>query len=259
MVRTFTGNHPPRGDRDEQDDTRPLESDLNDFRPLPRNLFVGGAEQEQVDEFDDERTPTGYATQPEQLPTQAETRRKYSRQNRVRPGSGRPEGLQESAPAIELEQRAKILEMVIGRILSRLIPDDPLIPLLSGGKHPAAVVATCNSPALSNVVVPTRPRGSGKSNHEPSSSKQGEELMKKNADFERQLKDVQKSIDELRRLRSRQQALDLDSAPLNPSITAEPYQEGFKIPHLETYDGSGDPDEHLHTYQTIMKIQISIW
>ncbi|GLT28344.1 hypothetical protein SLA2020_032840 [Shorea laevis] len=145
--------------------------------------------------------------------------------------------------------------MAIGRILSRLIPDDPLIPLLSGGEHQAAVVATCNSPALSNVAVPTRPKRSGKSNHEPSSSKHGKELMKKNADLERQLKDIQKSIDKLKSPRSRQQALDLDSAPLNLSITTEPYQEGFKIPHLETYDGSGDPDEHLHTYQTIMKIQ----
>ncbi|GKV46573.1 hypothetical protein SLEP1_g53545 [Rubroshorea leprosula] len=43
--------------------------------------------------------------------------------------------------------------------------------------------------------------------------------------------------------------------PTNLSITAEPYQEGFKIPHLETYDGSSDPDEHLHTYQAIMRIQ----
>ncbi|GKU88301.1 hypothetical protein SLEP1_g2584 [Rubroshorea leprosula] len=183
MVRTFTGNHPPRENVDDQGDTQVLESDLNDFQTLPRNLFVGGAEQEQSNTLDDdERTPTG-------------------------------------------------------------------------GEQPAAVVATCNSPALSNVVVPTRPRGSGKLNPEPSSSRHNEELLKKNTDLERQLKDVQKSIDELRSPRSRQQALDLDSAPLNLSITAELYQEGFKIPHLETYDGSGDPDEYLHTYQAIMRIQ----
>ncbi|GKV28123.1 hypothetical protein SLEP1_g37209 [Rubroshorea leprosula] len=79
--------------------------------------------------------------------------------------------------------------------------------------------------------------------------------MRKNADLERQLRDIQKSIDELKSPRSHQQTVDLDSAPLNMSITAEPYQEGFKISHLETYDGSGDPDEHLHTYQAIMRIQ----
>ncbi|GKV00762.1 hypothetical protein SLEP1_g13399 [Rubroshorea leprosula] len=145
--------------------------------------------------------------------------------------------------------------MAMGKILARLIPDDPLIPLLNRDAQPAAVVATRNSPALSNIVVPTRPRGSGKLNIEPSSSKHSEELMRKNADLERQLRDVQKSIDELKSPRSHQLTLDLDSAPLNLSITAEPYQEGFKIPHLETYDGTKDPDEHLHTYQAIMRIQ----
>ncbi|GKV40818.1 hypothetical protein SLEP1_g48419 [Rubroshorea leprosula] len=165
------------------------------------------------------------------------------------------EHLQESARTSELEERTRVLEITMGKILSRLNPDDPLILLLNMGEQPAAVVATCNSLALSNVVVPTIPKGSGKLNPEPNSSRHNEELLKKNADLERQLKDVQKSIDELKSPRSRQQALDLDSAPLNLSITAEPYQEGFKIPHLETYDVSGDSDEHLHTYQAIMRIQ----
>ncbi|GKV14870.1 hypothetical protein SLEP1_g25676 [Rubroshorea leprosula] len=182
MVRTFTGIRPPRDEMDEQEDTQLSEPGLNNYRTMPRNLVVGGAEQDQLSGTDDERTPTGDA-------------------------------------------------------------------------QPAAVVAARNSPTLSNIVVPTRPRGSGKLNIEPSSSKHSEELMSKNADLERQLRDVQKFIDELKSLRSHQQTLDLDSAPLNLSITAEPYQEGFKIPHLETYDGSGDPDKHLHTYQAIMRIQ----
>ncbi|GKU90467.1 hypothetical protein SLEP1_g4457 [Rubroshorea leprosula] len=133
--------------------------------------------------------------------------------------------------------------------------EQPSLKREPGDAQPAAVVATRNSSALSNVVVPTRPRGSGRLNPEPSSSRHNEELIKKNTDLERQLKDVQKSIDELKSPKSHQQTLDLDSAPLNLSITAEPYQEGFKIPHLETYDGSGDPDEHLHTYQAITRIQ----
>ncbi|GKV15610.1 hypothetical protein SLEP1_g26386 [Rubroshorea leprosula] len=147
--------------------------------------------------------------------------------------------------------------MAIGRILSCLIPDDPLIPLLNKGGHPTKVVA-CDSPTLSNVVVPTKPKGSGKLNLEPSSSKLNEELLKKNNELEKQLESIQKSIDKLKIPRSRQQVLDLDSAPLSISITTEPYQERFKIPHLETYDGSNDLDEHLHTYQAIMKIQSAI-
>ncbi|GKV43001.1 hypothetical protein SLEP1_g50348 [Rubroshorea leprosula] len=166
-----------------------------------------------------------------------------------------PTGSTEPAQTTKLEERTRVLEMAMGKILAHLIPDDPLIPLLNRDAQPATVVATKNSPALSNIVVPTRLRGSGKLNNEPSSSKHNEELMRKNADLERQLRDVQKSIDELKSPRSHQQTLDLDSAPLNLSITTEPYQEGFKIPHLETYDGSGDPNEHLHTYQAIMRIQ----
>ncbi|GKV52999.1 hypothetical protein SLEP1_g59549, partial [Rubroshorea leprosula] len=253
MVRTFTGGRPPRNEIDEQEDDHVSEAGLNDFRPMPRNLFVGGAEQDHLSETDDERTPTGYATQPEQFQAPIGTRQRSARLNNSQ--RERPERSTEPARTTELEERTRVLEMAMGKILARLIPDDPLIPLLNKDAQPAAVVATRNSLALSNIVVPTRPRGSGKLNIEPSSSKYSEELMRKNADLERQLRDVQKSIDELKSPRSHQQTLDLDSAPLNLSITAEPYQEGFKIPHLETYDGTKDPDEHLHTYQAIMRIQ----
>ncbi|GKU99596.1 hypothetical protein SLEP1_g12420 [Rubroshorea leprosula] len=219
-----------------------------------RNLFVGGAEQDQLSGTDDdERTPTGYATQPEQFQIPTRMRQRHPRQGI--PQNERPKRSTKLAWTIELEKRTRVLEMAMGKILDRLIPDDPLIPLLNRDTQSAAVVATHNSPTLSKVGVPTRPRGSGKLNPEPSSSKHNEELLKKNADLERQLKDVQKSIDELKSPRSRQQALDLDNAPLNLSIKAKPYQEGFKIPHLETYDGFGDLDEHLHTYQAIMRIQ----
>ncbi|GKU90690.1 hypothetical protein SLEP1_g4654 [Rubroshorea leprosula] len=254
MVHTFTGGRPPRNEMDEQEDIQLPEPGLNDFRPMPRNLFVGGAEQDQLSETDDdERTPTGYATQLEQFQVPTGTRQKHSR-----PYSSqheRPERSTEPTRTIKLEERTRVLEMAMGKIIARLIPDDPLIPLLNRDAQPAAVVATRNSPALSNVVVPTKPRGSGRFNNELSSSKHSEELISKNADLKRQLRDVQKSIDELKSPRLHQQTLDLDSAPLNLSITTEPYQEGFKIPHLETYDGSGDPDEHLHTYQAIMRIQ----
>ncbi|GKV11870.1 hypothetical protein SLEP1_g23088 [Rubroshorea leprosula] len=214
MARTFTGSRPPRNEIDEQEDAQLSKPGLNDFRPMPRNLFIGGAKQDQLSETnDDERTPTGYATQPEHVQIPIETRQRHPR----------PYNSQHERPERDAQS--------------------------------ATVVATRNSPALSNIVVPTKLRGSGKLNNEPSSSKHNEELMRKNVDLERHLRDVQKSIDELKSPRSHQQTLDLDSAPLNLSITAEPYEEEFKIPHLETYDGSGDPDEHLHTYQAIMRIQ----
>ncbi|GKV37277.1 hypothetical protein SLEP1_g45325 [Rubroshorea leprosula] len=174
---------------DKQDNIQFFELGPNDFRPMLRNFFVGGAEEEHLSGLEEEH-------------------------------------------------------------LSGL--DDERTP--TRGEQPAEIV-TCNSPALSNTVMLTMPRGSGRSNHEPSSSKHNEELVRKNANLKRQFKDVQRSIDELKSSKSCQQALNLDSAPLNLSITVETYQEGFKIPHLETYDGSGDLDKHLHTYQTIMRIQ----
>ncbi|GKV41596.1 hypothetical protein SLEP1_g49102 [Rubroshorea leprosula] len=223
MVLTFIGNRPPRGSMDDQDNTQLLESDLNDIQIMSRNLFVGEAEQEQSNTSDDERTPIRYATQlEEQFHISAEAKRRHSRHN-----TSRPERPMKSARMIELEERTRVLEMAMGKILSRLIPNDPLIPLLNKGEQLATIVATRNSPALSNVVILTRPRGSGKLNPEPSSSRHNEELLKKNANLERQLKDVQRSIGELKSPRSRQQ----------------------------TYDGLGDPDEHLHTYQAIMRIQ----
>ncbi|GLT57452.1 hypothetical protein SLA2020_304220 [Shorea laevis] len=188
MVRTFTGSRPPRDEMDEQEDTQLAELGLNEFRPMPRNLFVGGAEREQIIGTDDERTPTGYATQPEQFQVPVGTRRRQPRQGHLR--HERPEKTTESARTIKLEERTRVLEMAMGKILARLIPNDPLIPLLNRDAPPAAVVATRNSPALSNIVIPTRPRGSGKLNNEPSSSKHNEELMRKNADLERQLQDV---------------------------------------------------------------------
>ncbi|GKV47372.1 hypothetical protein SLEP1_g54277 [Rubroshorea leprosula] len=133
MVRTFTGNCPPRGNMDEQDNTQLLESDLNDFQPMPRNLFVGGAEQEQSNTSDDERTPTRYAIQPEeQFHVPAEAKRRHPRQN-----ASRLERSMEAARTSELEERTRVLEMAIGKILSRLIPDDPLIPFLNRGEQPA--------------------------------------------------------------------------------------------------------------------------
>ncbi|GKV17245.1 hypothetical protein SLEP1_g27777 [Rubroshorea leprosula] len=43
--------------------------------------------------------------------------------------------------------------------------------------------------------------------------------------------------------------------PLNTNITLEPYLVGFKIPQLETYDGTKDPDDHLHAFYSCMQPQ----
>ncbi|GKV43023.1 hypothetical protein SLEP1_g50365 [Rubroshorea leprosula] len=215
MVRTFIGSRPLRNEMDEQEDTQLSDLGLNDFRPMPRNLFVGGAEQDQLSGTDDdERTLSGYATQPEHFQIPTGTRQRHPRQGSLQ--HERPERSTVPARTTELEERTKVLEMAMGKILVRLILDDPLIPLLNRDPQPAAVVATRNSSALSNVVVPTRPRGSGRLNLEPSSSKHNEELIKKNTNPERQLKDVHKKEGESLRdymQRFNKATLDIDNVP----------------------------------------------
>ncbi|GKU90781.1 hypothetical protein SLEP1_g4734 [Rubroshorea leprosula] len=43
--------------------------------------------------------------------------------------------------------------------------------------------------------------------------------------------------------------------PLNTNITLEPYPAGFKISQLETYDGTKDPNDHLHAFYSCMQAQ----
>ncbi|GKU89032.1 hypothetical protein SLEP1_g3225 [Rubroshorea leprosula] len=43
--------------------------------------------------------------------------------------------------------------------------------------------------------------------------------------------------------------------PLSIKITQEPYPPGFRMPQFETYDGTKDPDDHLHAFFSIMQAQ----
>ncbi|GKV17032.1 hypothetical protein SLEP1_g27588 [Rubroshorea leprosula] len=50
-------------------------------------------------------------------------------------------------------------------------------------------------------------------------------------------------------------AADSVPHPLNTNITLEPYPASFRIPQLETYDGTKDPDDHLHAFYSCMQAQ----
>ncbi|GKU96677.1 hypothetical protein SLEP1_g9889 [Rubroshorea leprosula] len=67
--------------------------------------------------------------------------------------------------------------------------------------------------------------------------------------------DVTRRVDSLERLVAEQRdappphhAADSILHPLNTNITLEPYHTGFRIPQLETYDGTKDPDDHLYAF-----------
>ncbi|GKV35612.1 hypothetical protein SLEP1_g43858 [Rubroshorea leprosula] len=74
--------------------------------------------------------------------------------------------------------------------------------------------------------------------------------------------DVTRRLDSLEKLVAKQRgappphhAADSIPHPLNTNITLKPYPAGFRIPQLETYDGTKDPDDHLHAFYSCMQAQ----
>ncbi|GKV07025.1 hypothetical protein SLEP1_g18837 [Rubroshorea leprosula] len=74
--------------------------------------------------------------------------------------------------------------------------------------------------------------------------------------------DVTRRLDSLERLVTKQRGAppphhtaDSIPHPLNTNITLEPYPAGSKIPQLKTYDGTKDPDDHLHAFYSCMQAQ----
>ncbi|GKU97081.1 hypothetical protein SLEP1_g10263 [Rubroshorea leprosula] len=67
-------------------------------------------------------------------------------------------------------------------------------------------------------------------------------------DVTRRLDSLEKLVAEHRGAPPPHHAVDSIPHPLNTNITLEPYPAGFKIPQLETYNGTKDPDDHLHAF-----------
>ncbi|GKV24304.1 hypothetical protein SLEP1_g33931 [Rubroshorea leprosula] len=72
--------------------------------------------------------------------------------------------------------------------------------------------------------------------------------------------DVTRRLDNLEKLVAEQRCptstpADSIPHPLNTNITLEPYPASFKIPQLETYDGTKDPDDHLYAFYSCMQAQ----
>ncbi|GKV13663.1 hypothetical protein SLEP1_g24648 [Rubroshorea leprosula] len=74
-------------------------------------------------------------------------------------------------------------------------------------------------------------------------------------DVTRRLDSLEKLVAEHRGAPPLHHAADSIPHPLNTNITLEPYPAGFKIPQLETYDGTKDPDDHLHAFYSCMQAQ----
>ncbi|GKV18329.1 hypothetical protein SLEP1_g28727 [Rubroshorea leprosula] len=74
-------------------------------------------------------------------------------------------------------------------------------------------------------------------------------------DVTRRLASLEKLVAKQRGAPFPHHAADSIPHPLNTNITLEPYPAGFKIPQLETYDGTKDPNDHLHAFYSCMQAQ----
>ncbi|GKV33929.1 hypothetical protein SLEP1_g42365 [Rubroshorea leprosula] len=147
-----------------------------------------------------------------------------------------------------MQQQFGVFQLVLAQLLARDNPGDPLITLLNPTNQiptqqpqhnmtsPARTATLpCNdSPAHSHMAPLPQPPP------QPAVS----DLPKGNSE---------KMLPENRT----PQTLALPSSapiptPLNPNILQEPYPSGFRMPQLETYDGTKDPDDHLHAFCSII-------
>ncbi|GLU06909.1 hypothetical protein SLE2022_238940 [Rubroshorea leprosula] len=143
-----------------------------------------------------------------------------------------------------MQQQFGVFQLVLAQLLARNNPGDPLINLLNPAPQPLA-------PQQNPEPV----------QHAPAiSESQGQSHI---APVQQPLHDnVPRCLDSLEKLVAEQRgappphhAVDSIPHPLNTNITLEPYPAGFRIPQLETYDGTKDPDDHLHAFYSCMQAQ----
>ncbi|GKV37551.1 hypothetical protein SLEP1_g45572 [Rubroshorea leprosula] len=132
-----------------------------------------------------------------------------------------------TAQLAAMQQQFRIFQLVLAQLLARNNPADPLINLLNPAQP--------QHPPIPPQEPPPIPHNEPQ--HAP-------------------------VINSLERLVAEQRGAPPphhDTAsiphPLNTNITLEPYPPGFKILQLETYDGTKDPDDHLHAFYSCMQTQ----
>ncbi|GKV50351.1 hypothetical protein SLEP1_g57059 [Rubroshorea leprosula] len=129
-------------------------------------------------------------------------------------------------------------------LLARNNPGDPLINLLNPAQQPPA-------PQQNPQLVQPAPAVS--ESQDQSHIAPAQQPIPD--DVTRRLDSLEKLVAEHRGAPPPRHATNSIPHPLNTNITLEPYPTGFKIPQLETYDGTKDPDDHLHAFYSCMQAQ----
>ncbi|GKV44734.1 hypothetical protein SLEP1_g51893 [Rubroshorea leprosula] len=144
----------------------------------------------------------------------------------------------------QLPPQFGVFQLVLAQLLARNNPGDPLINLLHPAQQPPAPQPNPqpvhHAPAISE--------SQGQSHIAPAPQPIPDDVT-------RRLDSLEKLVAEHRGAPPPHHAADSIPHPLNTNITLEPYPAGFKIPQLETYDGTKDPDDHLHAFYSCMQAQ----
>ncbi|GKV47270.1 hypothetical protein SLEP1_g54184 [Rubroshorea leprosula] len=143
-----------------------------------------------------------------------------------------------------MQQQFGVFQLVLAQLLARNNPGDPLINLLNPAPQPPA------PPQNQDPVqhAPAVNESQGQSHIAPV-------MQPPRDDVTRRLDSLEKLVVEQRGIPPSHPAADSVPHPLNTNIILEPYSAGFRIPQLETYDGTKDPDDHLHAFYSCMQAQ----
>ncbi|GKV50679.1 hypothetical protein SLEP1_g57376 [Rubroshorea leprosula] len=149
-----------------------------------------------------------------------------------------------TAQLAAMQQQFGVFQLVLAQLLARYNPGDPFINLLNPAQQPPA-------PQQNPQLVQPAPAISESQDQSHIAPVQ----QPIPDDVTRRLDSLEKLIAEHQAAPPPHHAADSIPHPLNTNITLEPYPIGFKIPQLETYDGTKDPDDHPHAFYSCMQAQ----
>ncbi|GLT32924.1 hypothetical protein SLA2020_075540 [Shorea laevis] len=151
-----------------------------------------------------------------------------------------------------IQQQFGVFQLVLAQLLARDNPGDPLIAMLNPANHvPSHQPPNVNPPVRTEVPPPSESQGH--SHMAPPLPNPPQPLI---SDVSKRLDNLEKMIAENRNAQPPVQSMPIPTpTPLSTNIIQEPYPSGFKMPHFETYDGTKDPDDHLHAFCSVMQAQ----
>ena len=82
--------------------------------------------------------------------------------------------------------------------------------------------------------------------------------------MENKLRNMRKEIDELNSAMKEKGRENMDGMiwrmdlPFTTEVLNRPFLPKFRLPYLESYDGSKDPLDHIESFETLMLLQMTI-